>query len=102
MVRKVSRFEELTKELVVLHHTKSKDYGTLEDPLQNLREFSLLGIVIRLNDKMARLKSFVRNGKVFVRDESVKDTLKDIAVYSLLAIQLMEEEKEKNGKKNGK
>lgn len=92
------RFEELTKEIVELHLLKCRDYGTVEDPIANLREFGLTGVVIRINDKIVRLKSFVRNGTLYVKDESVVDTLKDLATYSLLGIQLYEEElKQKNG-----
>lgn len=91
------RFEELTREIVDLHLSKCKDYGTTEDPIANLREFGLTGVVIRINDKVVRLKSFVRNGTLYVKDESVVDTLKDLATYSLLGIQLYEEElKQKN------
>ena len=92
------RFRELVQEITSLHETKCRDYGTVADPIANLREFGLLGVIIRMNDKIVRLKSFARNGQLYVKDESVVDTLKDLATYALLGIQLYEEEKKnKNG-----
>jgi len=44
------------------------------------------GVLIRLTDKMSRLESFARKESFMVKDESVIDTLRDIAVYAILAI----------------
>jgi hypothetical protein len=37
-----------------------------------------------LGDKFARLRSFTENGKFFVQDEGVQDTIKDIINYAVL------------------
>jgi hypothetical protein len=45
--------------------------------------------VIRANDKMARLQTFVRRRQL--RNESVEDSLRDLAVYAVIALVLYEE-----------
>jgi len=47
--------------------------------------------LVRLNDKIVRLKSFAKKGKL--ANESAKDSMMDIAVYALIALILYEEEK---------
>ena len=87
----------MLKELGELHDKKSFDYGADNDPLANVRaseEFGIpawVGALIRLNDKVVRLKSFAR--KKELKNESVEDSMKDIAVYSLIALILYEQEK---------
>lgn len=95
------RFVEILDELKVLHESKNRDYGTINlvgefDPLGNLKACTRLGlspvvgVAVRLVDKMARLESFIRRGELI--NESVEDTLRDMAVYSILAIVLLESE----------
>jgi len=87
-------FNKLLTVMKKLHDNKSSDYAQDEDPLSNLRESKKLGIppwigvVLRMGDKMSRLQQLThKNAKV---KESIQDTLLDIAVYSLLAIELYE------------
>jgi len=91
------RFNKLLIELSELHARKNSDYSG-DNPLANLKECENYGIppwkgvLIRLADKHARIRSIVRKGSCAVKDESLIDTLRDQAVYSLLAIILMEED----------
>lgn len=90
------RFYELLQEMARLHSQKNHDYSG-DDPLSNLRNTEEIGIpawkgvLVRLMDKWGRLKTFAMKGCFEVKDESVKDTLMDNAVYSLLCIILLEE-----------
>lgn len=67
---------------------KSNDYGN-SDALANLRASEAinvdprLGIVIRLQDKLARLANHAQRRR-FAVDETVEDTLLDIANYCAL------------------
>jgi len=57
---------------------KSQDYGT-----ENLSTFMEKGLVVRMNDKMARIKNLVWNDKTAqVKDESAQDTCLDMINYS--------------------
>lgn len=96
------RFYEMLKEMAELHSRKNHDYAGTSDPLKNLRACERLelkpfiGVMVRLQDKWSRLEEFVKSGKLMVKGESVKDTLMDNAVYSILAIILYEEQENKN------
>ena len=64
---------------------KGHDYAGEADALGNLRRFGLYGIVVRLSDKFSRLERFAQGGDLKVRDESIRDTLRDIRNYAFLA-----------------
>ena len=67
---------------------KNKDYGNAADA--SYREFGLISYVIRLNDKMKRLKSLTKPGaEQKVKSESIEDTLMDLAAYAIMAIESM-------------
>jgi hypothetical protein len=83
-------FRDVAWEAVLLHEQKSKDYGTEADPYANVRaaeEFGLpswVGIYIRMNDKMTRVKNFVRKGSL--ANEGIRDSLLDMFVYAGIAL----------------
>lgn len=89
------RFHEILTELADLHDLKQSDYGTAADPFANVRASERFGIpawvgaVLRGNDKMARLQTFIRKG--VLKNESVEDSLRDLAVYAIIALVLLEE-----------
>jgi len=84
-------FYELLLEAAELHARKNHDYSKKGDPLSNLKACESLGIpaykgvLVRLQDKWSRLVE-LSNKEAMVKEESVEDTLKDVAIYSLLAI----------------
>lgn len=71
---------------------KNADYtGTSDDPFANFTQTESVagvsteaGFLVRMGDKMARIKSFVQKGVLQVKDESVEDTLLDLANYCIL------------------
>jgi hypothetical protein len=63
---------------------KNHDYASIEDPYRNFRQFGRFGILVRLGDKFARLRSFEEQGELKVQDESIRDTLLDIINYAVL------------------
>lgn len=76
--------DELCSEAKSLMQKKNQDYGANSDPFRNFRSFGALGILVRMSDKLARLHSFLDNGKFAVEDEGVKDTVRDIINYAIL------------------
>lgn len=88
-------FLRLLDEMRELHCKKAADYGRGADPLANCRasaEFGVpawVGVMIRAADKMHRVKSFLQNGDL--RNESVEDSLMDLAAYALIALVLYRE-----------
>lgn len=93
------KFYELLDQMAELHSRKNHDYAG-DDPLSNLRAPEEIGvpawkgILIRLMDKWGRLKTFANTGTFEVENESVEDTLMDNAVYSLLCIIVLGEDKD--------
>lgn len=75
-------FESVLDEMKDLHAKKDKDYGSAFH--KSFEEFGVTAGVVRLNDKMERVKSLVKNGKAEVKDESLMDTLKDMASYAVM------------------
>lgn len=94
------RFFELLKELAAIHETKNAGYSGRHnaDPLANFRLAERFGVtpfrgcMIRLSDKFARAANLVMDPRNEQVNESLVDTLKDLAGYCLIAICLYEEE----------
>lgn len=89
------RFHEILRELGALHDRKQLDYGRRDDPFANVRaseEWGVpawIGSLIRLNDKVRRLQALSLSGHLW--NESAEDSLRDIAVYAVIALVLLEE-----------
>ena len=92
---------DLAKEIADLVISKQMDYGR-----SNILDFGEFGILVRTNDKVARLKNL--NGKDTPKNESLDDTWKDVMGYALLALMLRKGyfslplEGEKEGIQHGK
>jgi hypothetical protein len=67
---------EVESTLIQKHH----DYG--ED---NLRDFGELGVLVRVSDKVARLKNLI-DKQAEVADENRADTWRDVAGYAIQAL----------------
>jgi hypothetical protein len=89
-------FLAILDELKTLHLAKTLDYGVDEDALSNIRQSADVvnmpawaGCILRISDKMHRLKAYFRRGKC--EFDGIEDTLKDIACYSAIALVLYRE-----------
>jgi hypothetical protein len=90
-------FLDVLDELRTLHLRKTMDYGVDEDALSNIRSSADVvnmpawaGCILRISDKMHRLKAYFRRGKC--EFDGVEDTLKDIACYAAIALVLHREQ----------
>lgn len=89
------RFHAILKEMGDLHARKGADYGRGADVFANIRASEDFGVpawkgaMVRLNDKVHRLKSFCQNGSL--ANEGVEDSLLDLACYSIIALVLFRE-----------
>ena len=75
-------------ELKDLYHRKNTDYG--DSFHKTYLEEGLAMSRIRLTDKLERFKRLTRSGEQNVKDESVRDTLIDLANYAIMTIVEME------------
>jgi hypothetical protein len=93
------KFNELLKEIQQMHDKKNTDYATKEDPLANIMGCvrlhlpPLAGVTIRMQDKWERIENFFRNKKLL--NEPVRDAYLDNAIYSMMAVLIIDREKEK-------
>lgn len=100
------RFKKILKDMWDLHVKKSADYGADEDPLANLRACEEMaipawkGVVVRIGDKIHRIRQFCRKNSL--KNESLQDSLMDLAAYSILALILFEETQHKEDNKPGR
>ena len=86
-------FNELLIKMGEIHDAKNSDYAG-GNPLGNFMEAegfnvnAFKGVLIRLSDKYIRIKSLsvLADMKGKVKDESIEDTLIDLANYALIAI----------------
>jgi len=80
---------------------KGNDYsGGSEDVLENFKLAEKLGLakaevglLLRMMDKVQRVRSFLSKGTLDVQNESAQDAVRDIIGYSLALLGLMEEKK---------
>lgn len=79
----VQSFMDITTDMAKTYAAKNHDYGNSFE--ESLDEFGLVASVVRLGDKMNRIKSLIKK-EAQVKDESIKDTLLDLATYSIMTL----------------
>lgn len=97
--------KKFCEQMVEVTQKKNSDYtGKTEDPFANFRIVESVGVcsaevgfLTRMTDKLSRINSFVQKGELLVKDESVQDTLHDLANYCALMSGYIQSKKE-NGK----
>ena len=85
----LKRLEELYERNVEIVYKKNSDYANTDDPFFNFKVCASLGIpveigfIVRMIDKVSRVKNLIdRDAKV--SDESMLDSLSDLANYAML------------------
>ena len=86
---RVSQMQLVQKEGLELFKRKNQDYG---DAFAN---YGVLGVLVRMGDKIARLQSISTKSVSLVNSESLRDTLIDLHNYSAMAIMLLDEDEDK-------
>lgn len=85
---KVQHHAEICKEINDLYERKNHDYG--DSFHQTFVEEGMAMARIRLGDKFNRFKTLSRGGDQEVNDESIRDTLIDLANYAIMTVLEME------------
>ena len=90
MTKNSEQFYELLDKMRQVHDNKRHDYASVDDVFKNFRTSEMAGIpawkgvAMRIGDKFSRLMSFCKQGELKVQDESIGDTLIDMANYALI------------------
>ena len=79
----IVEFKKVQKEGLELFEKKNKDYGDA------FKQDGTVGVLIRMGDKINRLKHITKNKVEFVDNETMRDTLIDLHNYSAMAIMLI-------------
>lgn len=95
LTKNVNEFEDICTGLRDLYERKNRDYG--DSFHQTFKKFGLVMSAIRLGDKINRLETFIQKGDFKVEDESVEDTIRDIANYSIMTLMEIQRVKENKG-----
>lgn len=81
---KVSLHKDICESLTDIYKRKNHDYG---DSFAKVREVVHNSVLVRLMDKLERLKTLMGKGEpAQVMDESVDDTLMDMANYCIMEL----------------
>ena len=89
-INKVSQKERLEQmkrvheKALALFEKKNTDYG---DAFAN---YGVVGVLVRMEDKLKRSLNITKNGIQLVDDEGIKDTLLDLHNYAAMALMLLE------------
>ena len=95
--------KQFCKDMIAITQKKNADYtGASDDPFFNFTRVQALeactaeqGFLTRMSDKYCRIVSFVKLGALKVKDESVRDTLMDLANYCVLMAAYIESQGKK-------
>lgn len=84
------QFKDIVKGMIETYVRKNHDYGNSFD--KSLDKFGLVASVVRIGDKMNRIESLVQK-KAMVQDESIRDTLLDMANYAIMTVMWVDNQK---------
>ena len=81
---RVEQLKKIQYEALILFTKKNVDYGDA------FAKFGLIGVLMRVEDKIQRALSITKNGVNLINDEGIKDTLLDLHNYAAMAIMLLD------------
>lgn len=93
--KNVEQFGKVTSEMQRLYAEKNRRYGNAFS--RRFKEYGMMSSVLRLDDKMERLK-YLCQVPVDYGDESMRDTLVDLANYAIMTIMELDSLEEKRAK----
>ena len=82
---RVTQMKKIQSEALELFTKKNKDYGDA------FATYGIIGILMRIGDKIQRSLTISKNGVNLVEDENIKDTLLDLHNYAAMALMLLDE-----------
>lgn len=90
MSKNVQAFSDITTQMSKTYAIKNHDYGDSFESSCN--KFGLIASIVRMGDKMNRLESLIHK-KAKVKEESIKDTLLDLANYAIMTVMWLNKNK---------
>tara|TARA_B100000900_G_C20323792_1_gene611316 strand:- start:117 stop:374 length:258 start_codon:yes stop_codon:yes gene_type:complete len=85
MTDRITQLKKIQQEGFELFKKKNQDYGDA------FAEYGVIGVMMRMKDKLSRYMSISKTNISLVDDETLRDTLIDLHNYSAMAIMLLDE-----------
>ena len=85
MANRVEQLKDIQKNALELFERKNADYGDA------FAKYGLVGVLMRIEDKIQRCLSISKSGIQLVNDEALEDTLLDLHNYAAMGLMLKKE-----------
>ena len=82
---RVKQMKQIQNESLELFTKKNTDYGDA------FAKYGIIGVLMRIEDKLQRTVSITKNGVTLINDERLRDTLLDLHNYAAMALMLIDE-----------
>jgi len=82
-MNRVEQMQKIQAQGLELFTRKNADYGDA------FAKYGVIGVLMRIEDKIQRAMSITKNGVILVNDEGIKDTLLDLHNYAAMALMLL-------------
>ena len=86
-MNRVEQMKKIQSDALELFSKKNADYGDA------FAKFGVIGVLMRIEDKIQRCLSITKSGIQLVNDEALEDTLLDLHNYAAMALMLKNEPK---------
>jgi hypothetical protein len=80
MSDRIEQLKKIQLDALELFTRKNADYGDA------FAKFGIIGVLMRIEDKIQRALSISRSGVILVDDEGLRDTLLDLHNYAAMAL----------------
>jgi hypothetical protein len=87
-MNRVDQMKTIHSEALELFTKKNADYGDA------FAKFGIIGVLMRIEDKIQRSLTITKNGVNLVDDEKIRDTLLDLHNYAAMGLMLLDEKDE--------
>ena len=84
-MNRIEQLKKIQQEGLELFERKNADYGDA------FAKYGVIGVLMRIEDKLQRSMSITKSGVNLVSDEGIRDTLIDLHNYSAMALMLLDE-----------
>jgi hypothetical protein len=80
MTDRIEQLKQIQSDALELFKKKNADYGDA------FAKFGIIGVLMRIEDKIQRALSISKSGVTLVDDEGLRDTLLDLHNYAAMAL----------------
>jgi len=84
-MNRVEQMKAVQQEALELFTKKNADYGDA------FAKYGVIGVLMRIEDKLQRAISITKNGVNLISDEGIRDTLIDLHNYAAMALMVLDE-----------